>query len=115
MREFKASTAEMMENDNLHRCLSTDETSKEWKMTYQQITKLLTKESSHFDAAIIYERPSFQRAVKLHNTIDKTVEIESGVRHIAGTNDLVIRIQSDVDLMEERRQVKLAVNKVFET
>ena len=76
--------------------------------------RLLTKESSHFDAGILNDRESFKRAWKLYSTIDLNVDVESGVRHIAGLNKLVFKIQLDDHLMEERRSVKFAINKMFE-
>ena len=114
MKEFKATSAEMMASDKIQACLSTNEKSKEWKMTYDQIKRLLKKESSHYDAAILKDRESFQRAKRLFEKIDKTIDIESGVRHIAALNILIFKIHLDEDLMIERKSVKFALNKMFE-
>ena len=79
------------------------------------MTRLLTRESSHHDAAILKDLESFKRAKRLYDSIDLAAETDSAVRHIASMNKLVFKIQLDETLMWERKSYKNSLNKFFGT
>ena len=56
----------MMESAKVHRCLGTDENFLEWKVLYQNMERLLNKEMSHYDGAVVGDHPAFLKALDLY-------------------------------------------------
>ena len=72
----------MMESDKVHKCLGTDEKFLDWKVLYQNMERLLKKEMSHYDGAVVVDHPAFRKALQLHQQDDGLAVFETGVRHV---------------------------------
>ena len=63
INELKKNGEEMMESTKVHKCLGTDEKFLDWKVINQNMERLLRKEMSHYDGAVVNDHPSFVKAL----------------------------------------------------